>query len=204
MPIVELTYGSIESDLSILCGTMCFHVHRETLMRASPVWNTMLRNHFNDKKSNTMLFNDDDPASIKFIFDILYDTNPTNNSMTEYQKDNLFNVIDKYSLNCGLRFKDLLQSEHINQLFHGRTFCCEDRPSLGDTVHLEGDSNIKGSVTAIDHNDDTLSVQWSDGVIQSNVRYRITSLKPVSLRNVLLYALACSVIVIIGTRSRSH
>ena len=196
---MEITYGFIESDLN-----MCFHVHRETLMRASPVWNAMLRGDFNERSSNTLIFEDDDPSSIKFILDVLYGNHLTNDTPTECDHNNLSHLIDKYSLNCGLRFNDLLQSEQISQLYHGRVGRCEDHLYVGDIVNLEGDNYINGNVTAINQADDTLSVQWNDGVFQTNVRYFIATTKPVSLRNVFLYALACTMIVIIGTGSRSH
>jgi hypothetical protein len=68
---MEHTY-SASSDLTICCGEFVFHVDRDILSKASPVFWALLNGPFIESSSKRITIQEDDPYSLKQVLDIMY------------------------------------------------------------------------------------------------------------------------------------
>ena len=67
----EIIYG-IEPNLTVVCKSKLFRVHREILSQASPVWEVLLNGTFKESTECQLILQEDDEENIKTVFDIIY------------------------------------------------------------------------------------------------------------------------------------
>jgi hypothetical protein len=98
MSKTEFTYG-VNCDLTLCCQQFIFHVHRDIISQASPVFMSRLNCPF-IKFSNEMIhLGKDDPTSLKLVFGIIY-SSILGDIMVKipYEDVNLDAVVSKYDL----------------------------------------------------------------------------------------------------------
>lgn len=96
---MEHTYG-INNDLTLQCESFIFHVHREIISQASPVFMSFLNGPFVESSTKVITLNEDDPDSLKLVIDIIY-----SGILGDYVSCNIRNVdigldtvVNKYNL----------------------------------------------------------------------------------------------------------
>jgi hypothetical protein len=75
-----VSFGTMDPDLIIFCGSSAFEVHRTIFSLASPVWKVLLNGPFCESMSSSsnsssnakITLNDDDPEDLMAAFDIIY------------------------------------------------------------------------------------------------------------------------------------
>lgn len=75
-----VSFGTMDPDLIVFCGSSAFEVHRTIFSLASPVWKVLLNGPFCESMSSSsnsssiakITLNDDDPEDLMAAFDIIY------------------------------------------------------------------------------------------------------------------------------------
>ena len=94
----SFVYGS-NPNLTIISNDYVFQVHREMLVHASPVWSSMLTGNFIETTLNEITLHDDDPKSLKVVFDVLYyHMTGTLNTRSFNLDPSLTSLLDKYDI----------------------------------------------------------------------------------------------------------
>jgi hypothetical protein len=68
---MEHIYG-VNSNLTLRCDSHIYHVHRDILSQASPVFMSLLEGPFAEASTNIITLEGDNPASLKVVIDIIY------------------------------------------------------------------------------------------------------------------------------------
>jgi hypothetical protein len=68
---MEHIYG-INCDLTLRCEPFVFHVHRDVISEASPVFMSLLKGPFAESSTEIIALNEDNPESLKLVIDVIY------------------------------------------------------------------------------------------------------------------------------------
>lgn len=142
----EYTYG-VNCTLILCCQQFIFHVHRDILSQASPVFMSILNCPYIDPERINL--SEEDPNTLKLAFDIIY-SSILGDVMVEVPHNdiNLDAVVNRYDL-AGVRniIKRFREKESMIRASEDRESALENRVKILE-MELQKEKTKAGSVAA--------------------------------------------------------